>query len=93
MEALDKAERLAQLGLNDEDRAEYRAQLADILDMVSVLEAVDGQGVVPMSHPLDIGARLRPDEVERAADPDRQACQAVAPDTEDGLYRVPRVIG
>jgi aspartyl-tRNA(Asn)/glutamyl-tRNA(Gln) amidotransferase subunit C len=52
--------------------------------------AVDTAGVVPMAHPLHMVQRLRPD-VPTEAD-QRARFQGIAPQTEDGLYLVPKVI-
>jgi len=43
-----------------------------------------------MAHPLDAVQRLRGDQVTETNQ--REAFQAIAPATEDGLYLVPRVI-
>ena len=51
---------------------------------------MDTDGVRPLAHPLDTAARLRPDEVTEVVD--RDLYQAGAPETEDGLYLVPRVV-
>jgi aspartyl-tRNA(Asn)/glutamyl-tRNA(Gln) amidotransferase subunit C len=43
-----------------------------------------------MAHPQDVSLRLREDAV---TEPNRRdACQAVAPQVEKGLFRVPKVI-
>ena len=43
-----------------------------------------------MAHPVEMVQRLRPDEVR---EPDRRdLLQRGAPEVEDGLYLVPRVI-
>jgi aspartyl-tRNA(Asn)/glutamyl-tRNA(Gln) amidotransferase subunit C len=43
-----------------------------------------------MAHPLDQMQRLRPDAVTESDQ--RDAFQAIAPQTEAGLYLVPKVI-
>jgi len=54
------------------------------------MQAVDTRGVAPMSHAQDLSQRLRTDTV---SEPDRRtAFQAVAPQVENGLYLVPKVI-
>ena len=46
--------------------------------------------LVPMAHAVDVVQRLREDAV---TEPNRrEAFQAVAPETEAGLYLVPKVI-
>lgn len=85
-----KVAHLARLGLDEGAIAEYATQLSSILDVVDHLEAADTDDVAPMSHPLDLTARLRPDVAQATVD--RDAFQAIAPDTAEGLYRVPKVI-
>jgi aspartyl-tRNA(Asn)/glutamyl-tRNA(Gln) amidotransferase subunit C len=58
--------------------------------MFEQMQAVDTTGVVPMSHPLDAVQRLRPDVV--CESDQREVFQRIAPDTQNGLYLVPRVI-
>ena len=54
------------------------------------MQAVDTTGIEPMSHPQELATRLRDDAVTES---DRRAAfQAVAPQTEAGLYLVPKVI-
>lgn len=85
-----KVARLARLGLDEGAIAEYATQLSSILDVVDHLESADTDNVAPMSHPLDLTARLRPDVAQPTVD--REAFQSIAPDTAEGLYRVPKVI-
>ena len=47
-------------------------------------------GVMPMAHPMDQSQRLRVDEVTESDN--RNNFQAIAPQVEDGLYLVPKVI-
>ena len=54
------------------------------------MNQVDTEGVQPMAHPMDARQRLRIDEVTEPNQRDK--FQSIAPDVEDGLYRVPRVI-
>lgn len=87
---MDHIAHLARLAVSEEEAADYVAKLSRILGMVDQLKQVDTAGVVPMAHPLDMAQRLRPDAV---TEPDRRAAfQAVAPQVEDGLYLVPKVI-
>ncbi len=82
--------RLARLRLTDEEVSEVSGKLASILEMVDQLQATDTREVVPMAHPLDAAQRLRPDEVTEADQ--RDDYQRNAPQTERGLYLVPRVV-
>jgi aspartyl-tRNA(Asn)/glutamyl-tRNA(Gln) amidotransferase subunit C len=58
--------------------------------MIEAMRAVDTAGIDPMSHPQDATQRLREDRVTERDE--RAAFQAIAPQVEDGLYLVPRVV-
>ncbi|MDN5937606.1 MAG: Asp-tRNA(Asn)/Glu-tRNA(Gln) amidotransferase subunit GatC [Salinisphaera sp.] len=85
-----KVAELARLTLEPEHMDDHVRQLCDILTLVDGLQKADTAAVAPMAHPLDLAARLRPDAVTEADV--REACQAIAPAVEAGLYLVPRVI-
>lgn len=82
--------RLARIELAAGEDEATRAKLAGIFGLIEAMQAVDTSGVEPMSHPQDLAQRLRPD-VATEADR-RDAFQAIAPQTEAGLYLVPKVI-
>ena len=85
-----KIAHLARLAISEEEIADYTADLGNILDLVAQMDRVDTTQVEPMSHPLHMAQRLRPDV---PTEPDqRERFQAIAPLTEEGLYLVPRVI-
>lgn len=89
----DKVKKLAwmaQLKLDDAAIEDYAEQLSNIESVISRLGEVDTDGVEPMLQPLAATARLRPDLAQAGVD--REAFQALAPDTAEGLYRVPKVI-
>ncbi|MFO7788492.1 MAG: Asp-tRNA(Asn)/Glu-tRNA(Gln) amidotransferase subunit GatC [Halospina sp.] len=89
----DKTEQvawLARIQLEDSEKEALEGKLSDILGMVDQLQAADTDGITPMAHPLDATQRLRPDEVTETNQ--RERFQAVAPETQDGLYLVPRVV-
>ncbi len=81
---------LARLHLQPEEVTGLQHDLSDMLDLVGQMQAVDTQGVQPMAHPLAMTQRLRPDQV--TVQNQRADYQAVAPQVEDGLYLVPRVV-
>ena len=81
---------LARLKIDEADVPGYVSNLSNIIDLVEQMNAVDTTGVVPMSHPMDAVQRLREDEVTETNK--REVFQAIAPNTEDGLYLVPQVI-
>jgi len=81
---------LARIAVTPAEAAGVQAQLNGILGLLEQIDAVDTAGVEPMYHARDVTLRLRADEV---TEPDRRtAFQAVAPQVEDGLYLVPKVI-
>ncbi len=90
---VDEVKKIAKLACLNVDEAyvqAYATNLSNILDLVAQMDAIDTAGVTPMSHPFDAVQRLREDVV---TDFDRRDdFQAIAPNTEDGLYLVPKVI-
>jgi aspartyl-tRNA(Asn)/glutamyl-tRNA(Gln) amidotransferase subunit C len=82
--------RLARIEVDDAYVEALGPELNGILAMVERMQAVDTAGVEPMSHPQAFAQRLRADAV---TEPDRRAdYQSVAPQVEDGLYLVPKVL-
>ncbi|MGN0920809.1 MAG: Asp-tRNA(Asn)/Glu-tRNA(Gln) amidotransferase subunit GatC [Cellvibrio sp.] len=93
--AIDRADiaklaKLARIEISDADADAAAASISDVLALVDQLQAIDTDGVLPMAHPLDAVQRLRADEVTEVNQ--REAFQAIAPATQDGLYLVPKVI-
>jgi len=85
-----KIAHLARLDVSDGQMVSIAKDLSNILDLVEQLSTVDTEGVVPMAHPLHMAQRLRSDEVTETDH--REVFQSIAPQTEDGLYLVPKVI-
>lgn len=88
-----EVEKIAHLARIEIDAAAidgYGRNLSDILAFVAQMSAIDTTGVEPMAHPLDAVQRLREDEVSEGDQ--RAAFQAIAPQVEQGLYLVPKVI-
>lgn len=82
--------KLARLKIDEADVPGYATNLSNILDLVEHMNSVDTEGVVPMSHPLEVAQRLREDIVTETNQ--RDELQKNAPAVQDGLYLVPRVI-
>ena len=81
---------LARIEISDEGAAAALRDLAGIFQLIERMQAVDVEGVEPMSHAQDLVLRLREDAV---TEHDQHAkFQAVAPQVEADLYLVPRVI-
>ena len=81
---------LARIEIDSTEADEARAKLDAIFGMINELAAVDTTGVVPMAHAQDVMLPLRADAVTET---DRRAhFQGIAPDVENGLYLVPKVL-
>ena len=87
---IEKVAVLARIRVDDEQVSALEKDLGNILDLVDQLAAADTADVEPLAHPLDAVQRLRADTVTETNQ--REAFQAIAPATENGLYLVPRVI-
>ena len=81
---------LARIAITAEESSEVLERLNRVLALIDQMRAVDVSGVEPMAHALDLSQRLRNDQVSEADQ--RQLYQSVAPESEDGLYLVPKVI-
>ena len=93
MLSLDQIRRvadLARLELSEAEIAAMQQELNGILALVDQMGAVDTEGVEPMSHPQAAMQRLRDDRVSESDQ--RELFQSIAPQVEDGLYLVPKVI-
>ncbi len=82
--------RLARLELSGAEVESMRDRLNSIFGLIEQLKSADTRGIEPMAHAVDVVQRLRPDRVTEADR--RDDFQAIAPETEAGLYLVPRVI-
>ena len=87
---IEKLGELARIHISDENAQASAKSINDVLALVDQLQAVDTANIEPLANPLEARQRLRPDEVSEANR--REAFQAIAPATEDGLYLVPKVI-
>ncbi len=90
VETVDHVARLARLHLTDAERQLFARQLADILTYAESIQALDTAAVEPMSHALTAGT-FREDAVSEGLS--REVVLEQAPDSKDGLFRVPRVLG
>jgi len=93
--ALDKTEvekiaHLARLHISDAEADEVTSRITDILALIDQMQSVDTDAVEPLAHPLDMVQRLRKDEVTETNR--RDELQSLAPESQDGLYLVPKVI-
>ena len=81
---------LAQLEIEQDAIEPFKQEMTNILALIHQMQGIDTSSVEPMPHPQDIQLRLRADLV---TEPDqRSTLQRIAPNTEDGLYLVPKVL-
>jgi aspartyl-tRNA(Asn)/glutamyl-tRNA(Gln) amidotransferase subunit C len=85
---------LARLELTPAHSERMRGQLNSFFAIVEQMRAVDTTGIEPLAHPVaalgDMALRLREDV---ASEPnDREANQQSAPEVQNGLFLVPKVI-
>jgi aspartyl-tRNA(Asn)/glutamyl-tRNA(Gln) amidotransferase subunit C len=93
--ALDKTEiekiaHLARLHIGESETEKVATRITDILVLIDQMQSVDTDAVEPLAHPLDLVQRLRADEITE--DNQRDSLQKLAPESEDGLYLVPKVL-
>lgn len=81
---------LARLSLDADAQARAAADLHNIIAMIDAMQAIPTEDIEPMANPLDATQRLREDTVTETVD--RDSFQAIAPETADGYYLVPRVV-
>jgi len=90
LEQVRRVAHLARIEVSDAEAESTLGHLNGIFTLIEDMQAVDTKGVEPMAHAQDLSQRLRED---RVTEENRRAVfQAVAPDTEAGLYLVPKVI-
>ncbi|ULJ59628.1 Asp-tRNA(Asn)/Glu-tRNA(Gln) amidotransferase subunit GatC [Wielerella bovis] len=90
LDDVEKIAKLSRLSLDDAEKTATLEKLNAVFELVEKMQAVNTDGVEPMSHPHEVALRLREDAV---AETDHAAAyQAVAPDVRNRLYIVPQVI-
>jgi aspartyl-tRNA(Asn)/glutamyl-tRNA(Gln) amidotransferase subunit C len=82
--------KLARLNLCDDEVRLFAGQLANILDYVRQIEALDTKGVEPTAPATGMTNVLREDEPRDGLS--HQQALANAPETQEGCFRVPAVI-
>ena len=82
---------LARLRLSEDELGIFTRQLGAVLEHAKDVEALQLDGVEPMSHPFPLENVTREDEVGEMLDRDKVLDQA--PAAEDGRFQVPRILG
>lgn len=82
---------LARIDLSPDDLERLAPQLDVILTAVAEVQRVANDDVPPMSHALPLVNVFRADEVRPSLS--QAEVLAAAPASEDGRFRVPRILG
>jgi aspartyl-tRNA(Asn)/glutamyl-tRNA(Gln) amidotransferase subunit C len=82
---------LARLDLDEESTDKFAGQIDEILGYVEKLNQVDTKGIKPTSHAISLTNAFRDDEKREPIE--RELAMANAPEEEDGLFVVPKVVG
>jgi aspartyl-tRNA(Asn)/glutamyl-tRNA(Gln) amidotransferase subunit C len=85
-----KIAHLARLEIKATEIPKHVANLSKILDFVEQINSVNTKNIEPIAHPLDGNSRMREDVITETDQ--REICQSIAPEIEEGLYLVPKVI-
>lgn len=89
-ETIIKISDLAKIDIKDDQIDDVLISLEKILNLVDEMNSVDTDNVTPMSHPLNLKQELRKDEV--AASNERELFQKDNKYTDNGYYKVPKII-
>ncbi|MCR3922100.1 MAG: Asp-tRNA(Asn)/Glu-tRNA(Gln) amidotransferase subunit GatC [Firmicutes bacterium] len=87
---VDHVARLARLEMTEEEMVQATGELNKILQYIDKLNKLDTTDVLPTAHVLPLQNVLREDKIQACLT--RQDALANAPEEEDGMFRVPRVI-
>ena len=89
-----KIARLSQLNLSADETEQTLTQLNTIFGLIDQMGQVDTSGIAPLMHPIamiqEMNQRLRTDAVSEPNN--REANMANAPQADQGLFLVPKVI-
>ena len=81
--------RLARLSLTEEEIQAFAEQLSRILEHVERMNQLDVADVPPTYHGVTLQHPFREDKPQPSLD--RDAVLALAPETEAGCYKVPKI--
>ena len=81
---------LARLNFSEEEKEKLTLEMENIISYVDKLNELDTSKVKPMEHVIPIKNVLREDKAEESYD--REKILANAPSSEDGCFKVPKVV-
>ncbi len=82
---------LSRLEFSESEKEIYAGQLNVILEYVNQLNELDTEGVEPTYHVMPVTNVFREDEVSPSLERDKVLMNA--PDTKEGCFKVPGIIG
>lgn len=89
-ELVDYVAALARLRLSEQERLAAQRDLSRILDYVGTLEALDTDGITPMSHAFPVQNVFREDVITPSMP--RADILRNAPQQKDGCFLVPKTV-
>jgi aspartyl-tRNA(Asn)/glutamyl-tRNA(Gln) amidotransferase subunit C len=90
-EDVAKVAKLARLSLSDQELDMFTEQLGQILEHANDIAALQLDDVVATAHPFGLINVVREDVIEPSLS--RDDVLAMAPDSQDGRFAVPRIMG
>lgn len=87
---IEKVARLARLELSEEEKVTFGNQLEQVLNYMEQLNRLDTTGVEPTSHAIPIFNVFKEDEVKPSFP--QEEVLAIAPNGEEGYFKVPKII-
>lgn len=81
---------LARLDFSPEEKEEQAEELNKILEAMETLNKINVEGVEPLAHVLPLQNVLREDAL--AEPTPREKILANAPESDEGMFRVPRIV-
>ena len=88
---VEKLAKLARLGLSEEEKSSFAAQMTEILDYVKQLDDIDTSSVAPTSQVTGL-VNVYSDDIVVASDVSRDEFLANAPQREKGFIKVKSVL-
>jgi aspartyl-tRNA(Asn)/glutamyl-tRNA(Gln) amidotransferase subunit C len=90
-EEVAKVAKLARLRITDAELEQFTEQLGQILEHANDMTSLNLADVEPTGHPFGLINVMREDVVRPSLN--RDAVLAEAPDSEEGRFGVPRIMG
>lgn len=81
---------LSRLEFSEEEKGNFTKQLNVILEYVNQLNELDTEGIKPAYHVIPVTNVMRKDEVRPSMNSEKVLINA--PETQEGCFKVPRII-